>query len=322
MLPGRSVLHGFVVLTVSLSLLLSLAPSSAWAISGRKLLAPTGAASNDFFGQAVAAAGDFNADGHPDVIVGAHFSSGNAGRAYLYLGPSLGSPLVVTGAAGEELGYSVASAGDFNRDGFDDVIVGAPAIGGLGHAYIFYGGPLPNTVADLTLTGEASGDNFGNSVAAAGDINGDGFDDVVVGAPFAVASGAGRAYVFYGGAVPNSVADITLSGAAVSDNFGCSVSGAGDFNGDGYDDVIIGAVLGNSGGVDFGNALVFYGGLVANSTPDLTLVGEADQDHFGISVSRAGDMNGDGYPDIIVGAPQNGFGGINAGRAYVYLGGP
>src|SRR5262245_37599619 len=116
MVAGCSVPTRFIVLTFLLGLPF-LAPSSVWAISGRTLLAPTGAATNDFFGQAVAAAGDFNADGHPDVIVGApgNDAGGDAsGRAYLYLGPSLGSTLLFTGVAGEALGASVASAGDFN----------------------------------------------------------------------------------------------------------------------------------------------------------------------------------------------------------------
>src|SRR5262245_24286898 len=183
MLPGRSVLSRVIVLAVSLSLLPFIAPSTAWAISGHTLFAPTGAAVTDELGWAVAAAGDFNGDGHPDVIVGAPFSASGAGRAYLYLGPSPGSPLVFTGTAGEQFGFSVASAGDLNGDGFDDVIIGAEAPGGVGHAYIFYGGPSPNTVVDLTLTGEAVNDEFGWSVARAGDVNGDGFDDVIVGAP-------------------------------------------------------------------------------------------------------------------------------------------
>src|SRR5688572_18540160 len=111
------------------------------------------------------------------------------------------------------------------------------------------------------------------------------------------------------------------TGAAAGDQLG-SVSGAGDVNGDGYADVIVGAWLNDAGGAAAGRAYVYYGGPAADAVADWTLTGEAAGDGFGISVSGAGDVNGDGYDDVIVGASLNDAGGASAGRAYVYYGGP
>jgi len=110
----------------------------------------------------------------------------------------------------------------------------------------------------------------------------------------------------------------TPTGAAASDNFGRSVATAGDMNGDGYADVIVGAYTNDAGGADAGRAYVYHGGPGADATADLTLTGAAANDFFGFSVSTAGDVNGDGFADVIVGAYSNDAGGVNAGRAYVY----
>ncbi|TMQ57061.1 MAG: hypothetical protein E6K76_11550 [Candidatus Eisenbacteria bacterium] len=294
-----------------------------------------GAAGSDWFGWSVSSAGDMNGDGYADVIVGAYFNDAggaNAGRAYVYYGgpgADAVADLTLTGAAaGDEFGISVSSAGDVNGDGYADVIVGADlnAAGGpgAGRAYVFYGGPGADAVADLTLTGAAAGDAFGNSVSSAGDVNGDGYADVIVGAYLNDAGGtdAGRAYVYYGGPGADAVADLTLTGAAAGDSFGYSVSSAGDVNGDSYADVIVGAYLNDAGGADAGRAYVYYGGPGADAVADLTLTGAVANDRFSWAVSSAGDVNGDGYADVIVGAFGNSAGGAQAGRAYVYYGGP
>lgn len=232
----------------------------------------------------------------------------------------------LTGAAvGDQFGYSVASAGDVNGDGFSDVIIGASFndSGGLdaGRAYIYYGGMVMDAVADVILTGGAADDRFGVSVAGAGDINGDGFSDVIVGAYFNDAGGtnAGRAYVYYGGMAMNTIADVILTGGVADDRFGTSVAGAADVNGDGFSDVIVGAYLDDAGGLDAGRAFVYFGGVAMNAGVDAILTGEAAGDAFGISVASAGDINGDGLGDMIVGAYLNDAGGTNAGRAFLYL---
>jgi hypothetical protein len=224
--------------------------------------------------------------------------------------------ITMTGAsAGDWLGVTVASAGDVNGDGYPDVIVGAPYSNGTGRAYVFFGGPAADGVADLTLTGASSGDFFGISVASAGDVNGDGYADVIVGAENA---GAGRAYVYYGGPGADAVADLTLVGATSGDHFGHSVSSAGDVNGDGHADVIVGAEFASG----TGRAYVYYGGPGADSVADVTLTGAAADDRFASSVGSVGDVNGDGSADVIVGAKFNDAGGLDAGRAYIFYGGP
>ena len=213
-------------------------------------------------------------------------------------------------------GYSVASAGDVNGDGFDDIIVGAYGYNSFtGRAYLYYGGLIMNTVADMVFTGEAPDGSFGLSVSTAGDVNGDGFDDVIVGAA-GLSLLKGRAYIYYGGAVMNNTADVVMTGAATGDLFGISVRSAGDVNGDGYSDVIIGA---NRSYYSWtGGANIYFGGASMNNTADVILEGEAAYNLFGFSVSSAGDVNGDGYSDVIVAA--YGY-NSNTGKAYLYFGG-
>ena len=292
----------------------------------------TGAAASDFFGVSVSTAGDVNGDGYSDVIVGADLNDAGGidfGSAYIYFGgASMNSiaDVTLTGAATDDyFGHSVSTAGDVNADGYSDVIVGAyfDDAGGsnAGRAYIYFGGSSMNSIADLTLTGAAAGDLFGNSVSTAGDVNGDGFSDVIIGAKSNDAGGvdAGRAYIYFGGASMNSTADVTLTGAADDDEFGISVSTAGDVNNDGYSDVIVGAQYNDTGADNAGSTYIYFGGVSMNNTADLLLTGEAIQDEFGTSVSTAGDINGDGFADVIVGADENDAGGSFAGRAYLYL---
>lgn len=309
--------------------LLALAPAA----EARTLIVLPGAASGDTFGGAVSPAGDFNGDGIGDVIVGAYQSDAgglDAGRAYIYFGGrrvDAKPDLILTGEApGDLFGVSVACAGDVNKDGYADVIVGAhenDARGAnAGRAYIYFGGPGADTKPDVVLTGEAAGDAFGYSVAGAGDMNKDGYADVVVGAyeNSAAAAAAGRAYVFLGGPRMDAVPDAILSGEATGDYFGISVAGAGDVNKDGFADVIVGAYQNDAGGLDAGRAYVYLGGKTLQDRPDVVMTAAGAGDSFGFSVAGAGDMNGDGFADVIVGAYHNDAMGANAGRAYVFFG--
>jgi hypothetical protein len=287
----------------------------------------TGAAAEDHFGSCVASTGDVNGDGYSDVIVGANYNDAggtNAGRAYIYYGGSAmdaTADVMLTGqAANDYFGSSVASAGDLNGDGYNDVIVGAPyndAAGtDAGRAYVFYGGFAMDGTADLTLTRAAAGDNFGNCVAGAGDVNGDGYSDVIVGAR-GTGGGAGSAFVYYGGATVTYAGG--LAGVVADDRFGYSVSSAGDVNGDGYGDVIVGARSNDAGGADAGRAYIYFGSATWDATADVTLTGAAAGDNFGQCAASAGDVNGDGYGDVVVGANLNDAGGTDAGRAYLYM---
>jgi FG-GAP repeat/FG-GAP-like repeat len=263
---------------------------------------------------------DVNGDGYADVVVGAWGASNDTGRAYVYLGsPSGLSTTAATSLTGPytnaEYGFSVASAGDVNGDGYADVAVGTD-LGGRVDVYLGSGAGVSTTPA-TTLTGPGNYGNFGSSVASAGDVNGDGYADVVVGAP-GVSNGTGRASVYLGSASGlSSTPSVVLTGPdGENGGFGGSVAGAGDVNGDGYADVVIGASgVSNS----TGRAYLYLGGPSGlSTTPAAVLTGPDAYGDFGQSVSSAADVNGDGYADVVVGAP-----GVSSGTggAYVFLGG-
>jgi len=264
--------------------------------------------------------------------------------------------IILGDTAGDRAGSSVASAGDVNGDGIDDLIVGAPRgnDGGTdaGEAYVVYGvaGTMRGTVDLSILTaaqgfviqGDAAGDLAGFSVSSAGDVNGDGIDDIVVGAPQGNDGGtvAGEAYVIYGVAgTTRGTLDLSaltaaqgfiIQGDADYDFAGRGVASAGDINGDGIDDLIVGAPFGDDGGTDAGEAYVIYGQTGAiRGTLDLgsltaaqgfIIQGDTAGDQAGRNVASAGDVNGDGIDDLIVGAALGDDGGTTAGEAYVIYG--
>jgi hypothetical protein len=172
----------------------------------------------------------------------------------------------------------------------------------------------------LNLSGEALDDEFGYAVSGVGDLNGDGYADVVVGARGSDADQyeAGRAYVFWGGATPNATPDVILSGGVSMGALGTSVSGAGDVNGDNAPDVIVGArEIASTSPPLPGSAYVYFGGATMDGIPDASFHGEAPADGFGVAVAPLGDVRGDGFADVIVGAGNNDAGGMSAGRAYL-----
>jgi len=291
-------------------------PSStaSWTVEGADL---------DMLGCSVATAGDVNGDGYSDVLVGAYGRATSTGRASLFLGGASGlSPSAEWtsdgGAAGEQYGFSVASSGDVNGDGYADVVVGAPnAGGGFGMAYLYFGGPSgPSTVPSWSAVGEASGSSFGSAVATAGDVNGDGYCELLVGAPV-FNFHRGKAYLYLGGASGLSAGSWTAGGEAEDNYFGYAVATAGDVNGDGYAEALVGA-QGYEG--NRGKAYLYLGGPSGlSATSSWAVAGEAADDYFGIVVAPAGDVNGDGYADVLVGAPGNSGA---RGKACLYFGGP
>lgn len=289
----------------------------------------SGAGQSDLFSQSLASAGDINGDGYSDIIVGApntyNAPDGSAqGRAYIYLGgpdnvaPALSGTL--NGAvAGDQFGIGISSAGDVNADGYNDVIVGANQAGGnLGRAYLYLGsasGLSTTAAAIFSDPGATSGDRFGVAVAGVGDVNGDGYGDIVVGAPGVLpGSIVGKAYVYYGnasGVATSPALTMTDPGAANENRFGRFVAGAGDINGDGYSDVLISAFGASS---NHGAVYVYYGSAIGLPTlPSLTLNDPANgtNDGFGNGIATAGDVNGDGYSDVLI------YGG---NMAYLYNG--
>ncbi|PXF53854.1 MAG: hypothetical protein C4B56_00170 [Candidatus Methanophagaceae archaeon] len=275
----------------------------------------TGEAANDELGDPAAFAGDVNNDGYDDVIAGAPYNDAggaDAGRAYILFG---GNPMdnipdvIITGQSpGDNLGaWGATYAGDVNKDGFDDVIVSA-CYKGPGYAYIYLGGNPMDNVSDLVLSGESTGDQFGYWCAYAGDINKDGYDDVIVGAP-RYNGDTGRAYIYFGGKPMDTTPDVILTGSGANHKFG-SVGSAGDVNNDGYPDVVVGAHRSDM-------AYIFFGGDSMDNTADVTMSGESSGSFFGYGVSSIGDVNKDGYSDVIIGAPCY----SDSGKAYIYFGG-
>src|SRR5262245_5117687 len=290
---------------------------------------------NADLGNSVATAGDVNADGYDDVIVGANFfdhGQTNEGRAFVYLGSAAGlatSPAwtAESNQASASFGKSVATAGDVNGDGYSDVIVGAP-FGGLpsvGRALVYLGSATglettPSWVAaPLSGTTGVGNSLFGDSVATAGDVNGDGYSDVIVGAPEADSlnndEDSGAAYVYLGSATGLETDPVFSAESGFTTRFGNSVSTAGDVNGDGYDDVIV-------GDPNFSMIFVYRGSDIGPIATPWTRTTAQVQTWFGWSVATAGDVNGDGYGDVIVGAYSYDNGQTNEGRAFVYLGSP
>lgn len=220
------------------------------------------------------------------------------------------------GAAGDNFGYSVAVAGDVDGDGLADLISGAlwadPGGRSMAGTAAVYSG-LTGAVLH-TFEGQFMRDYLGASVAGAGDVNGDGIADLIVGAYGADPVGlsmAGSAYIYSGasGAMIHS-----FDGAAALDQFGWSVNGAGDVNADGYDDFIIGANrYDHASLVNCGAAFVFSG---VNGNMLHSFYGTATAAEFGSSVCGVGDVDGDGFADVLVGAPLSG----NTGRAFLYSG--
>ena len=345
----------------------------------------------DLSGRAVSGIGDINGDGYDDVLIGA-LNAGGAGNAtpgagdgYVVFGkadwsatPTLelstlngtnGFVLYGTDAT-DFTGAVVREGGDLNGDGFDDLLIAAYRADGVGNAkassgetYVVFGKSTwtaslslsaLNGTNGVTLLGTDASDQSGRAISAAGDVNGDGFDDIVIGAPGADGVGTtkqdiGKAYVVFGksdwSATPtvnlgslNGTTGFIVSGVDLDDGIGRAVAGAGDVNGDGYADILIGAPFTDG----FGNAKAFAGESYVvfgkanwagtptltvsslNGTNGVTLYGIDADDSSGISVDGAGDVNGDGFDDIIIGASA--ADGINnvlesdAGESYIVFG--
>ncbi|MFA7379458.1 MAG: FG-GAP-like repeat-containing protein [Bacteroidia bacterium] len=288
-------------------------------------------------GQSVACSGDVNGDGYSDVVIGIPFyTSGqsNEGATMIYHGSSTGiggSPIITleSNFAGARMGTSVSSAGDVNGDGYADVIVGVPFFANgqtdEGVAYVFHGGAsgISGSYASIIESNQA-GSNMGWDVSCAGDVNGDGYSDIVTSAQ-EYANGQtdeGAAFVFHGGASGAHTTQNVLIQRDVTDaRFGRSISFAGDVNGDGYSDMIVGAVkASNSSILSYGGAIGYYGSVTGISSANWSVSGSINNSNFSTSISSAGDVNGDGYSDVIVGAYFISNGQNQEGAFYVYHG--
>ncbi len=295
--------------------------SAAWMIDDHNVPTDGG------LGNAVAGVGDVNGDGYDDVIVGDRLRTFQQGRADVFLGSAAGLPTspawtVVGATTGNQYGASVAGAGDVNGDGYADVLVGAPRLhNGViqsGRAFLYLGSPTGlSTTPAWSADGASNLALFGTSVASAGDVNNDGYADVIVGAPGQDAgTSGGRAYLYLGSASGLAATPVWSTAAGVaSAEFGKSVASAGDVNGDGRADLVIGAPSITNGTGSLGRVYVYHGSFSGVPTFATALDGQATIDAFGFSTAGAGDLNGDGFSDVVVGAHDNG-----GGRSYVYLG--
>lgn len=278
----------------------------------------TGDAIQDRLGWSVAGAGDVNADGYDDVIGGAYTDDVlgvDSGSATVWSGKD-GSVLYTFAGNGNILymGWSVDGAGDVNRDGFADVIVGMvgdSTNGFLAGSAIVYSG---FDGAQLwRFDGQAS-DLQGLGVAGIGDVDHDGYDDLLVGAPFAdeggIDNGAARVYSGQTGALLYTVAGINSNGL-----FGFPVAAAGDLNGDGYPDFLVSAVLDTAAPTPVTGVVRAFSGFDGSLLA--TIPGQGIADAFGWGLAGACDVDGDGFPEILAGAPFADFSFTEAGSAYV-----
>ena len=216
---------------------------------------------------------------------------------------------------GAETGFVVAM-GDANADGIADVLVGSP---GDDTVRLYYGAAVLDQTPNMVFTGSQPGERFGAAVAF-GDLDNDGADDILVGAPAndSGASGAGMVYVFLGN--QDAAADLTRGGSQADEGFGTAVASGSDLNGDGVDDWAVTSPGYDGTGVDAGRVLVFWGNAL-DAGEDLVFEGEAEADFFGSSVALTGDFTANGHSDLVVGAPGHGETQATAGRIYVYAGG-
>ncbi len=294
-------------------------------ISASPATALAGLAGRGAFGDAVASAGDVNGDGFCDVVVGDRGTTTEGGHVHVYLGSAggLGSnpTMSLSGhdGPGDGYGFSTASAGDVNGDGYADVIVAA--IGWSSHVWrelLYLGSSTGLSPVPASSLFEPLGSDTVTAVfvASAGDVNADGFADVIIRAP-----AAREVHVYHGSAAGLAAPPVSVLTRPDGSTFryGVSVATAGDVNGDGFADVVVGAPE-DVGVAGAGRAFAYLGsasGVLPASASSLT--GPAGGTHaFGWSVSSAGDVNGDGFADVIVG--DTGAGAATQG-ASVFLGG-
>jgi hypothetical protein len=291
----------------------------------------------DNYGVSVATAGDIDADGYSDIIIGAHQNDifqNNAGVVIVIYGAQTTykkvEQLGVT-QADAMFGFSVASAGDINGDGYSDVIVGARLYDkdanqqNEGAAFIYKGGAGGLDINPTVLPGDQLNGRMGHKVSSAGDVNGDGYSDILVSA-FMYDNehvNEGRIYLHLGSAtgidmVPKKI----FEGNQTDARMGTSIACAGDVNGDGYADIMLGAQNFDNGQPNEGAVFIYHGSANGiGNTPASLLESNQAEGWFGTAVASAGDVNGDGYSDILVGCYTFDNGQNDEGHAFVYHGG-
>jgi hypothetical protein len=291
-------------------------------------------------GISVATAGDINGDGFSDIIIGcpqASIGESKEGTVRYYLGNASGAPKALNtlqiNQANAQFGYSLAPAGDVDADGFSDIIVGArwytngQGQDAEGAAFIYRGSGNGQLIGPVVIEGNQLNAAMGNKVSSAGDVDGDGYSDVLI-----------SAYLFDSGIMKdNGIVNLYLgSSTGISaqqqpartfygndnDHMGSSIACAGDVNGDGYSDILLGAEYHDNGQFNEGAVFVYQGskdGIIGD--PASMLESNQGDGWFGTAVSSAGDVNGDGYSDILIGCYTFDNGQKDEGHVFVYHGG-
>lgn len=297
------------------------------------------------FGRCISMKGDVNNDGFSDLLIGSHEYSEvrtNEGKVYLYLGgpDGLSTEPAWTmrgNRKGAKLGEAVVFAGDLNDDGYDEVSVGAhgwdddEVLGEFGNKagkfWIFNGNATGiDPTPFMACVGIVEDANLGVSMDRAGDVNGDGYNDLHIGG-YIFLIGDGMLCTFHGDATgPDGIPDFMVAGGAMDTSFfAVNLSSAGDVNGDGFDDAVVGSPRFDAGGIYQSGRLSVYYGSEFGMQPEIAWEAKGTQydERFAFNVNDAGDLNHDGYDDLLVGSKYYDNGDlVNAGKAEIYLGGP
>ena len=317
----------------------------------------SGLQADGYLGADLVGVGDVTGDGVDDLAVAATgFDGGGeaSGAVWVFAGPLAPGDALDTddawarlsgNSSGDAAGRELAGLGDFDGDGVDDFVIGAPTGSDVstraGSAYLVSGADLAAGPGDSALSsaayawhGPTAFDFIGSGVGAAGDVDGDGLADLLVGATGVLAAGRGAVYLVLGeaGLSPGgeatltAVADAALLGAYDSGSVGDTMGGLGDIDGDGLDDFAVGSPLASPGGAQYAGEAYLFVGLPSGSgalpdLADLVLRGPDANDRLGAAVQAGGDADGDGYGDILIGVPRDDEGGADAGAVHLLPGG-